>query len=648
MAVVARGTVADRPWGRTFAFVASRAFTGDLVLTSDGKRYAVGWRGGAVVAASSPLAADAVARIALTAQLVTSSQVSDILRTQAAAPHRDEIDVVAEAVQLTPELAMRLRRRVLAARAMRTFAIAAGDFVLDADPQLPQQPELAIDARALAFSGARQHFGDARLLEELAGLGLMFRLKDEAVHELGQYGFGDSERPALQVLRERAVSPHELEQACPDADPKALRAMLYALACFAAVEARGTAAPRSASPSQPPASRPSSPTPTPYPRPPTPRTQPPIMATRSPSTPPPVQAQFARTPTTTPPPVRAKPASDPPPRVKPTSTPPPPMRSTDSVPPPVPVPAAPSSSSEKKSDKVTTGEWSEASSPAIRRARARVRSSTPPTTTARADADAIRALIAERLQRLDRGVDHFELLGVGQDADAMHLRAVYFSLARQLHPDRLAAAGVSDERREAQRLFAQINAAFGVLSNPRKKSEYLSMLSQGGVAQVRADEDAAEKMAAQIFGAEEHFRKGEMALRRDQLDIAHAEFKAAVAMNPNDGEHHALLAWTTYATAPDKTKIRGDLRKLFDEATRLAPRSVTPFLYLGRIARLDGKDADAIEHFNRVLQMMPGHSEAASELRVLEARRGQRPSKPPETKPDKDKPKGLFGFIKKS
>jgi hypothetical protein len=45
--------------------------------------------------------------------------------------------------------------------------------------------------------------------------------------------------------------------------------------------------------------------------------------------------------------------------------------------------------------------------------------------------------------------------------------------------------------------------------------------------------------------------------------------------------------------------------------------------------------------------MMPGHTEAASELRVLEARRGARATKPPDAKPDKPKG-GLFGFIKKS
>lgn len=104
-----------------------------------------------------------------------------------------------------------------------------------------------------------------------------------------------------------------------------------------------------------------------------------------------------------------------------------------------------------------------------------------------------------------------------------------------------------------------------------------------------------------------------------------------------------MLAWTTYVLAPDKAKVRIEVKKMLDTAIGLAPRSVTPYLYLGRIARLEGKDDDAIAHFTQALKMMPGHTEAASELRVLEARKASQPSR----KSD-DKPKGLFGFIKKT
>jgi curved DNA-binding protein CbpA len=257
----------------------------------------------------------------------------------------------------------------------------------------------------------------------------------------------------------------------------------------------------------------------------------------------------------------------------------------------------------------------------------------------------IEQLLGSKLPLIDKGADHFALLGVTPDTTPDHLRSAYFALARQLHPDRLAAAGITDERREAQRLFAQINSAFGILSNPKRRADYLALVHKGGETAIRAEEAEAEKLAAKIFGAEEHFRRGEMALRREQLEMALEEFKQAVALNPAEGEHHALLGWATYCTAPDKSKVRTQVRQLFDEAIKHAPRSVTPYLYLGRIARLEGRDAEAIEHFQRVMSTMPGHTEAASELRLLESRRAGRPSKPP---PD-EKPKGgLFGFIKKS
>ncbi|HEX8111938.1 MAG TPA: hypothetical protein VF516_29600, partial [Kofleriaceae bacterium] len=75
MAELARGRVADRPWGRTFAALGLRGLTGQLSVLADGKRFLVGFDHGAVVAAASPLASDAAARVALTIHLVSSSQV---------------------------------------------------------------------------------------------------------------------------------------------------------------------------------------------------------------------------------------------------------------------------------------------------------------------------------------------------------------------------------------------------------------------------------------------------------------------------------------------------------------------------------------------------------------------------------------------
>jgi len=126
-----RGSVNDRPWGMTLGAIALRRHTGQLTVEAEGKRYCIAFQDGAIVAATSPLAADAIARVALTNHFITSTQVSDITRRIAASPDRDEIDVLAETIRFSPEQVAKLRHRVVAQRAARTFSLEQGDFILD-------------------------------------------------------------------------------------------------------------------------------------------------------------------------------------------------------------------------------------------------------------------------------------------------------------------------------------------------------------------------------------------------------------------------------------------------------------------------------------------------------------------------------------
>lgn len=506
MAIVASGTVVDRPFGRTIAAIAQRRFTGDLRLAAGGQAHAIGFQGGLVVAAIGSHAADGAVKTALNAGLITSSQASAVLGAIRGKP--DDVAVVAEHARLAPEQAARLRRRVIANRAMRLLAFEAGEFVLDDAPTLPVDDAVVpIDARVIVYLGVRAHAADARLLRELAALGDRFRLRDDA--PVDDFGFGDAEAPVLDALRSRPLAPAEVTAI---GEPRVGLAILYALASFGCCEVVGRGA------------------------------QPMTRATA------------------------AAPA-----------------------PAAAPVPAAPR--------------------------RARIAVGKGP-----GDADTIRKLVNDKLALMNGGADHFTLLGVTEDTPAEKVRSAYFDIARLLHPDRITATALDEIRAPAQRLFAHINAAFAVLSNPTRRAEYLAVQRAGGEEAVRRREAEAEDKAMKILAAEEHFRSGEIALRRQMFDAAINEFRVALELNPDEAEHHALLAWATFCAAADKPAAAQAARPALEKARGMAPRNPVPSLLLGKLARALDQDEEAVRHFRRALELSPGHGEAIGELRIAEAR----------------------------
>lgn len=526
MTELARGAVADRPWGRTLAALGLRGVTGQLALHADGKRYEIAFVGGTVVAATSPLASDAAARIAMTVNLVSSTQVADLARRQAAAPQRDEIELIAEVVKLSAEQAERLRRRVIALRAARTFSIDRGEFVVDSDVTLPATAEL--DIRTIVYLGARQNLSEARLATELAALGSYFQLKDGAADDLPQFGFTPAEAPVLAALRTGGTLA-ALEAAAAAVDPRVVRAAIYALAASGACEH-------------------------------------------------------------VPPDARPRPAPAPAPA-------PPPTRDSTSALDPATTPRA-------------------------------VRRPAPgkdPAQLAR-QVEAVKALVAERAKNL-HSLDHFAVLGIPQGAPAVEVRKAYFALARQLHPDKLAALGVADDDHVAHRLFARINTAFAVLDNPQTRRDYEDVLARGGEEAVREEQAKAEALALRALEAENAYRRGEMALRRDQLTTALNEFKQALELDPDTSDYIAMVAWTQFCAAPDKLAIAGPTRAALEKAIAASPRAVTAYVVLGRVERMLGRDAEARTYFQKALKLSPGHADASMELRVIEARLAQPPKR---------------------
>lgn len=61
--------------------------------------------------------------------------------------------------------------------------------------------------------------------------------------------------------------------------------------------------------------------------------------------------------------------------------------------------------------------------------------------------------------------DYYEVLGLGKSASSAEIKAAYRKLALQWHPDRNKAANANEK-------FKEINEAYAVLSDPKKKETY--------------------------------------------------------------------------------------------------------------------------------------------------------------------------------
>lgn len=678
MMLLARGSVTDRPWGQTLGALGTKQLSGQLTVVSEGKEYSIVFDQGAIIGAASPAVADAAVRIALTNHLISKTQVNELTRRIAAAPDRDDIDVIAEATKLSPEHVERLRRKVTAQRAARTFSLESGEFTVNDEVRLATAAGgVAIDVRAVIYLGARLNVTAPAMTEALRLFGDAYILRKEAEPTLSLFEFTDAVETTILAELRTGTSLPELEAAHRDIDPRTAEAMIYALMSVGACQAQAAPAiPRAGTatitqkqpalkrPTAPPAaartaSRDSSSSFGPY-----------VARTASIN---PVPA-VGRTPTpaatirrefddgsATPAAMRASRGhTDPPPTTGRASTPPPMAAGTKTG----STPAMAAGTQSRLTPRLGTSsptnnpQFGRASTgnPTIDHAAhgdplqsrtptgdpAFGRSPTPPsmarsptpssptigraptsnpsisrTTTVRKT----KALIAARTILFEQGADHFALLGVPFDAPFDLVRTTYLNLSRQLHPDKLVELGVDDNGGVANKLFAQMGLAFAVLTDNTRRTEYMASLLRPDVALPPAPPPPRTKTSEEVMNeASESFKRGESALRRDEPIEACLAFAKAVELQPNNADYIGLLGWAQFCAATDKPAAATKTRQALERMIQKSDKPVRARFLLGRVERMLGRDREAKYHFEQVIDLQPNHAEAQSEIRAIELR----------------------------
>jgi curved DNA-binding protein CbpA len=220
------------------------------------------------------------------------------------------------------------------------------------------------------------------------------------------------------------------------------------------------------------------------------------------------------------------------------------------------------------------------------------------------DTDAFRREIAERLGSTKQS--YYQVLGVPDDAPSEAIASAFFQLAKRFHPDRLGA-GFEDVREQATRLFARMTEAHQVLSDATRRAEYDELVKHG--------EGAAEEQeeVLRVVRAATSFQKAQVLLKRSNLAAAEAEARQALADDPEQADHVALVAWI------DASKPNADLEavlKVLNGCVKREEVNLRARWYRGQILKRLGQVRRAVEDFRYIVERDPRHVDAQRELRL--------------------------------
>lgn len=239
----------------------------------------------------------------------------------------------------------------------------------------------------------------------------------------------------------------------------------------------------------------------------------------------------------------------------------------------------------------------------------------------------IAGLVREKHAQLKSG-DWFALLGLPRGADAQAVKAAYFTLAKQLHPDAIARLNQPDLARPAIEVFKGLSEAYAILSDRRRRAEYEAQLAAGGApvtAQEKVQRDAASE--ARIW-----FHKGNILMQRRAHSEAESCFRKALELDPKNPKFMTGLGW---AVMNDETKPAAprqeEARQWFQRALELPAQDSTgdPQYYMSLYYKAVGEPQKQRSSLQECLDMNPRHVDALREQRLLAMRARKKPNDSP-------------------
>ncbi len=206
-----------------------------------------------------------------------------------------------------------------------------------------------------------------------------------------------------------------------------------------------------------------------------------------------------------------------------------------------------------------------------------------------------------------RKENHFQVLGISESADSATVKAAYFKLAKQFHPDTVLPDTPPELGKVKGEIFAAVGEANRVLADDGSRARYKEALAEGGPAEV--DVQA-------VLQAEETFNKGTALVRARRFPEAVKTFDDAIAANPREGEFYAWRGYARFFTLPDKKVAMVEALRDLNQSLKLNERCAPAHYFIGQLYKLTGDLPTALKHFKRCVTLDPQQVNAQREIRI--------------------------------
>jgi len=221
----------------------------------------------------------------------------------------------------------------------------------------------------------------------------------------------------------------------------------------------------------------------------------------------------------------------------------------------------------------------------------------------------------------------WEVLEVEKDANSETIKRSFLTLAKVYHPDRVSNSGDEEAMHRMQVVFARINEAYQVLSDPNQRAAYEQQAEQ------RTAADGKERPEE----ARVQYQKGMVFLRKRDLAKAAESFRWAADLDPKNGDYQAWKTWVKHLRdggedSPEKTAaVRDELVALI----KRFPQSFYVARFLAKVHHKLGEKEKYFKALSVAHRLNPKDVEVARELRLFKMRK------------EKEEKKGLFGRLKR-